>query len=389
MYEAASRVLGFGTYGAGKTMGLAPYGQGSESALLPMGDLIGDGGWKSKPPFEHEPDVPYEVLTDSWMGYFGDRFGQVTQPTEHLDRDAVAVRIAASAQRTVEENFRALYAETVCLSGTDQVCLSGGVALNCVANGKLPDPTYVPPFPHDAGVSLGAAWFVCPPKKVELLQSPYLGRDLGTGDAELDGLRDAGFQVSDFSPEAVTDLLLTGAIGAVAQGRAEIGPRALGHRSIVAVPQPSNVRNRINTLKNREQWRPLAPVTLAAFAPTLWPSQGLRERYMVGSAVVSGHAREVMSAATHPVDGTTRPQVIVPGQAPVVESLLTRLHTLGEAPVLVNTSFNGRAEPIVDTAADAVRTFRNLGLDFLVLGEHLVRPGTPASGQGSSRWPRL
>jgi carbamoyltransferase len=95
---------------------------------------------------------------------------------------------------------------------------------------------------------------------------------------------------------------------------------------------------------------------------------------MVGSSVVSGHAREVMSAAIHPVDGTTRPQVLIPGHAPVVESLLDGLGAAGMPPVLVNTSFNGREEPVVDSAADAVRTFTTLGLDFLVLGDHLISP---------------
>ncbi|MER5408923.1 carbamoyltransferase C-terminal domain-containing protein [Streptomyces sp. NPDC002769] len=375
MYEATSRLLGFGKHGAGKTMGLAPYGMKSESVVLPMGDMVGDGVWKDKPPLDLAPDAPYDMLADSWMNYLTGRFGAVTRPTEQLDADPVGIRLAASAQRTVEEAYRDLYAETVCLAGTDQVCLSGGVALNCVANGKLSDPTYVPPFPHDAGVSLGAAWYVCPPKEHALLASPYLGTDLGSGAQELDLLRAEGFSVTEFSPDVVTDLLLGGAIGAVAEGRAEIGPRALGHRSIVAVPRPSDVRNRINTLKNREQWRPLAPVTLAEYAPELWPSQGLRERYMVGSSSVSGLARNVMSAATHPVDGTTRPQVVAPGQAPVVESLLHQLQDVGAPPVLVNTSFNGREEPVVDTAADAVRTFRSIGLDFLVLGSHLVKPG--------------
>lgn len=373
MYEAASRLMGFGRHGAGKTMGLAPYGMDQDSVLLPMGDLIGDGEWKTKPTFDMPATASYEEFTDAWEGWLTHRFGTITAPTEHLDQDLVAVRMAASAQRTVEEAFRALHSETVCLTGHQEVCLAGGVALNCVANGKLPEPLYVPPFPHDAGVSLGAAWRVCPPKHRELLPSPYLGTELRVRGPELDGLLAAGYAVSGFTPDAVVELLLDGAIGAVAEGRAEVGPRALGHRSIIAVPNPAEVRNRINTLKSREQWRPLAPVTLADHAPVLWPSQGLRERYMVGSAVVSGPAREVMAAATHPVDGTTRPQVLVPGQAPVVESLLNGLRTAGMPPVLVNTSFNGREEPVVDSAADAARTFRSLGLDFLVLGDRLVR----------------
>jgi carbamoyltransferase len=374
MYEAASDLLGFGRFGAGKTMGLAPYAADSDSTLLPMGDLIGDGTWQSKPPLDVPADVHSETLFKEWKNYLSSRFGVVTSDTEHLDRDPVAVRMAASAQRTVEEAYRAFHAEAVFQAGTSEICLAGGVALNCVANGKLPEPVYVPPFPHDAGVSIGAAWSICPPKYEGVLESPYLGTDLSVSGRQLDALHRAGFLVTEFTRDAVIELLLAGAIGSVAQGRAEIGPRALGHRSIVAIPDPADVRNRINTLKNREQWRPLAPVTLSDYAPSLWPSQGQRERYMVGSAVVSSHAREVMPAAIHPVDGSTRPQVITPGQAPVVEALLHGLRATGAPPVLVNTSFNGRNEPVVDTAADALRTFTDIGLDFLVLGDHLIRP---------------
>jgi carbamoyltransferase len=284
----------------------------------------------------------------------------------------MAVRIAAGVQRTVEEHLLGLHAENARLAGTDQVCLAGGVALNCVANGRLPEPVYVLPVPHDAGVALGAAWAVCPPAKAALLESPYLGTDLRVG-GEVDALRADGFAVDAFSPDTVVDLLAAGAVGAVAEGRAEVGPRALGHRSIVALPAPAVVRDRINARKGRERWRPLAPVTLPWYADRLWPSQGARELYMIGTADVTDHALEVMPAAAH-VDGSTRPQVLPAGQAPVVEALLTGLAAGGLPPVLVNTSFNGRGEPIADSAADAVRAFRSLGLDFLVLGDHLVRP---------------
>jgi carbamoyltransferase len=294
----------------------------------------------------------------------------------------VAVRIAASAQRTVEECMRSLHAETVALTGYPQVCLAGGVALNCVSNGRLPEPVYVPPVPHDGGVALGAAWSVCPPRERALLESPFLGSDLVLGH-QLDQLREDGFRVCDLAADAVAALLADGAIGAVAQGRAEVGPRALGHRSIIALPRPATVRDRINTIKGREPWRPLAPVTLPEYQARLWPSQGLRERYMVGTAVVSSVGRQVMPAVTH-VDGTTRPQVLPPQQVPVLESVLRGLSAGGLPPVLVNTSLNTRGEPIADSAADVVRTFLSLGLDFLAIGDHLVLPpaGPPGARSG-------
>ncbi|MFE4061753.1 carbamoyltransferase C-terminal domain-containing protein [Streptomyces sp. NPDC059096] len=169
----------------------------------------------------------------------------------------------------------------------------------------------------------------------------------------------------------MVELLLAEKVGAVVEGRAEVGPRALGHRSIIALPRHAKMRETVNTVKSREQWRPFAPITLESYAPRLWPSQGLRERYMVGSSAVSSHAHEVMPAAIH-VDGTTRPQVLKTGQASVLEGVLRTMESNGEPPVLINTSFNGRGEPIVESAADAARTFRELDLDFLVMGGLLV-----------------
>ena len=267
--------------------------------------------------------------------------------------------------------MRALHAETVALAGTPNVCLAGGVALNCVSNGRLPEPVYIPPFPHDAGVSLGAAWAITPPARPALLPSPYLGGTLEPG-PEADRARAGGLQVEPFDPGVAAALLIDGAIGAVAEGRAEAGPRALGHRSVIAVPRPAGVRDRINLLKGREPWRPLAPVTLPGYAPQLWPGQGSRALYMVGAAAVSAHGQEVMPAVTH-VDATTRPQVLPPGAAPVVESILRQLQQAGVPPVTVNTSLNGRGEPIIGSAAQAVDALHNLGLDFLILDEHMIR----------------
>ncbi|GAA3438060.1 carbamoyltransferase C-terminal domain-containing protein [Kutzneria kofuensis] len=370
MYDAATRLLGFGALGAGKTMGLAPYGNDSDSTVLAIGDLVEGPGARPGPPFDWPTEMHYNDFCEQWMSAMTDRFGEVTKPAEHLDADPVAVRLAASAQRTVERAVRALHAETVCATGSPAVCLAGGVALNCVANGQLPEPVYIPPFPHDAGVALGAAWSISPPRRPALLDSPYLGAGPRIG-GEVDALREAGFDVRELTPARVLDLLMDGGIGAIVEGRAEIGPRALGHRSIVAVPNPAGTRDRVNTLKGREQWRPLAPVTLPGHAPRLWPSQGMRELYMVGTATVGAYGREVMPALVH-VDGTTRPQVVSGGKAPILEGVLAAMEEAGVPPVLMNTSFNGPGEPIVDSAADAVRAFTRLGLDFLVLGEHVA-----------------
>ncbi len=371
MYEAATQHIGFGELQAGKTMGLAPYGTGDDHVVLPHGDMVTEGPWANKRLLDLPKDASDPEVIGAWRGYLEDRFGRAEESPERLHLDPVAVRVAASAQATVEEAMRTLYTETRCLTGYPEVCLAGGVALNSVSNGRHPEPVYIPPFPHDAGVALGAAWQLAPAERPTELDSPYLGREL-TVSGELDLAREAGLRVSPYEPEVVLGLLSEGAVGAVAEGRAEVGPRALGHRSIIAIPRPAAVRDRINVLKGRELWRPLAPVTLAEHAPRLWPGQGRREWYMVGTSHVSREASRVMPAAAH-VDGTTRPQVLRPGAAPALQALLHGLTAEGQPPVLVNTSFNGRGEPIVDSATDALRAFTGLGLDFLVLGEHLIR----------------
>ena len=366
LYEATTRSLGMGILDAGKTMGLASYGaDGTEP--LPLGDVLGDGPSF----FGRHPRTKYQTIVDDWMGHLAQRFGAVATDSHGLAHDPAAVAMAAAAQRTVEIAMHDLHAETRRLSGYSRVCLAGGVALNSVVNGQLPEPLYIPPFPHDAGVALGAAWSVRPPASAGLLASPYLGA--AVGELAGAGLETDGLVGTPFTPEAVTELLIRGRIGAIAEGRAEYGPRALGHRSIVALPHDRGMRDRLNAVKRREAWRPFAPVTLPDYASRLWPRQGLRELYMIGNAVVSEHGLDVMPAAVH-VDGTTRPQVLQPGAAPTLESLLEALRAAGMPPVLVNTSFNGPGEPIVNTAADAVRSFRELGLDFLVLGDSLILP---------------
>ncbi|MFG2041319.1 carbamoyltransferase N-terminal domain-containing protein [Dactylosporangium sp. NPDC048998] len=366
MYEAATRAIGFGELEAGKTMGLASYGGSVPSEVLPLGDVIA----QDRPYFDLHDAARYQTFVEAWMEYLAKTYEPVTRGHDELHLDPVAVAIAAGVQRTVEEALRALHTETVCLSGQSQVCLAGGVALNCVANGRLPEPIYIPPFPHDSGVAIGAAWTVNPPKHPQLLASPYTGTMLQPKSAA--ELRDSGLEVTEYTPEAVIDLLLQQQIGAVAEGRAEIGPRALGHRSIVALPSQERQRDIINARKGREPWRPLAPVTLPSYAPMLWPTQGNRERYMVGNTVVSSHGREVMPATVH-VDGTTRPQVLQPGSAPALEGLLAGMEAAGIPPVLVNTSLNMRGKPIADTADDVLETFHDVGLDFVVLGDALIR----------------
>jgi carbamoyltransferase len=283
-----------------------------------------------------------------------------------LHLDALAVQVAVSAQEAVEGVVLRLAERARELAGTENLCLAGGVALNCKANGLLDGPVFAPPAPHDAGTALGAAWHVAPPRRAEGRISPYLGPAAGvSSNGALDGLhREA------LSPERVCEALGNGCIGAIVQGAGEIGPRALGHRSIVADPSAPGMHGRLNALKSREPWRPFGAAALPARAAELWAPRPRLSDYMLAGTPVSDAGRARMPAAVH-VDGTTRPQEVDPASGDLLAALL---HEWGDRAggALVNTSFNGRGEPIVSSAADAVACFRRLGLDFLVLDGELL-----------------
>ncbi|MGH2841609.1 MAG: carbamoyltransferase C-terminal domain-containing protein, partial [Solirubrobacteraceae bacterium] len=252
------------------------------------------------------------------------------------------------------------------LAGTENLCLAGGVALNCKANGLLSGPVFAPPAPHDAGTALGAAWHVASPRRPAGRISAYLGPALDTNpNGDLDGLHREPLHA-----ERVCAALDAGCCGAIVQGAGEIGPRALGHRSILASPSAASMHGRLNDIKGREPWRPFGAAALSSSAPTLWQPRPRLSDYMLAGTPVSDLANERMPAAIH-VDGTTRPQELDPGSQQLLAELLREWGDRAGG-ALINTSFNGPGEPIVSSTADAIACFRRLELDFLVLEDEVV-----------------
>ncbi|PRH77893.1 carbamoyltransferase [Streptomyces solincola] len=387
-YDAASTWLGFSFLNAGKTMGLAAYGRARGTAVEPLVDLAADDFRLAVGPLPENTgratakDIKeqYDTTVAAWRERYTKIAGADAPavPEGRLAEDPHAVLVAYTAQRIVEQTVTALAAATRELSGADELCLAGGVALNCSTNGTLPGPLYVPPVPHDAGVALGAAWIVNPPKhRTGRPLSPYLGTDIdGRARSRTPSSLDTSDLLrSDLDVDTVTALLLDGRVGAVAQGRAEVGPRALCRRSIIAVPSTVEVNTRVNVIKDREQWRPFAGVTRPEYGARLWEPQEHLSRYMLGAARATELGRRVAPGVVH-VDGTTRPQVLLADEAPAVGAVLDALERQGEPPVLLNTSFNGKGEPIVNTRGDALAAFRAMDLDFLVLGDALFRKKT-------------
>ena len=342
---------------------LSAYGRAQDAEPW---ELLGSGEPESPP--DVDDGDGFNKFTHAWTaridGLAGGRC--VGRPRAELHLDALAVQVAVSAQHAVERAVLHLAAVARELTGSENLCLAGGVALNCKANGLLSGPVFAPPAPHDAGTALGAAWHVAAPRRAEGRISPYLGPELGS---ELNGDLD-GLHREALSLERVCAALEACCCGAIVQGASEIGPRALGHRSIVADPSNASMHRRLNDIKSRERWRPFGAVALTPSAPALWQPRPRLSDYMLAGTPVSELAAQRMPAAIH-IDGTTRPQELDPVSDHLLVELLSEWgERAGGA--LINTSFNGRGEPIVSSAADAVAAFRRLDLDFLMLDGELV-----------------
>jgi carbamoyltransferase len=367
LYDATSRACGLSFLEAGKTMGLAAYG--AARGLTPWDTLRFDGALFD-PPFKVGENPDYKEVVEAWLRVY-EAYGSFPVSTGSADLvgDEAAVRVAWSAQAAVEEAIARLVAFGRRETGIDELCMAGGVALNCSANGKLPEPVYVPPVPHDAGVALGAAWAVAPPSGPPSELSPYLGSAIDPSEigAVLEG---AGLRpATDATTDAVVERLRRGLVGAIAYGRAEVGPRALCHRSLLALPDRASVRDDVNKRKGREAWRPLSPVTLASTGDRFWPRRPSLHRYMLGASQVADDHRAEVPAVVH-VDGTARVQTISRDEP--VGRYLSALEDAGLPPVLINTSFNTRGEPVVNAAAEALSSAQAIGVDFLVLEDQLV-----------------
>ncbi len=368
MYDAACRFAGFGPLQAGKLMGLSAYGRagGIEPwELLPGGAPAAPAGVDAGDGFNrylHAWTARLEALA-------GGR--RVVRARDELQLDPLAVQVAVSAQEAVERTVLGLAALARELTGSENLCLAGGVALNCKANGLLAGPVFAPPVPHDAGTALGAAWHVAPPRRRAAGRTGRISAFLGptAGSTRANGALE-GLHREPLALERVCAALQGGRIGAIVEGAGEVGPRALGHRSIVADPGAPRMHDRLNALKGREPWRPFGAAALSPRAAALWQPRPRLSDYMLAGTPVSDAGRTQLPAAVH-VDGTTRPQEIDPDSADVLAALLREWgERAGGA--LINTSFNGRGEPIVSSVADAAAAFRRLGLDFLMLDDELI-----------------
>jgi len=410
LYSAFTAFLGFEVNeGEYKVMGMAPYGTPRYvDKVYKLIHLDSDGSfWLDMDYF-----CFHHSSTQTYNRKFTDLFGEPRDPSWHFFTESsgypsyfepkpanyteLAAKnqhyadIAASIQQVTEEivlsMVRNLHRET----GLDRLCLAGGVALNSVANGRVLRETpvreiFIQPAAGDGGGALGAALYlyhcVLGEARQFVMRHAYWGQEYDHGTMN-DFLRQSGARYQVYSREddlldAVVEALCAGLVVGWSQGRFEWGPRALGSRSILADPRRNDMKEIVNVkIKFREPFRPFAPSVLAEAAeryfdlpdaPKHYPA-----RFMLYVVDVKDGQGAVVPAITH-VDGTARLQTVHAAESPLYYRLIKRFGDATGVPVVLNTSFNLKGEPIVNTPADAFSTFMRSGMDAVVLGNCLVR----------------
>lgn len=373
-YLETIRYLGYGLFDEYKVMGLAPYGDPAPYRELfeQFYELSANGGGYRV----HLDRIGPALLRNIEVRRKGMPFTQ-----QHRD-------VSASLQEALERIVFHILRHHREATGMKRLCLAGGVAHNCTMNGKLLysglfEDIFVQPASHDAGCALGAALIVSNemgrPAPCERLQEVYWGPDLGSERAVQQELNAwAGHlevERSDDVASSAADWIANGAVIGWVQGRSEFGPRALGNRSILADPRPAANKDRINAMvKKREGYRPFAPSVLEENASEFFDLPDGRHEFPFMNFVVRvrDSKRALLGAITH-VDGTARLQTVSRNANPAYWEVINAFKKRTGTPILLNTSFNNNAEPIVDSVADAIATFLTTELDGLVVGPFLVK----------------
>ncbi|MEV4288245.1 carbamoyltransferase C-terminal domain-containing protein [Nonomuraea bangladeshensis] len=361
LYEDVTEHLGFlRSSDEYKVMAMASYGRPRHlDALREVIRATGDGGFRVEPV--------------DWNGYAKALPRGAPWTSDHAD-------LAASVQARLEEVLMELARWLHERTGERRLALAGGVALNCVANTRLLEEgpfaeVWVQPAAGDSGTALGGALHLAQaygepaaPMGTAALGRGFTDEELG---AWLDVARVPCTRPADLAAEVAAELAAN-RIVAWFQGRSEYGPRALGHRSLLAHPGHAANAERLNDVKGREQFRPVAPMVLESRAREVFGRGPVPSPYMLFVHDVRPEWAARVPAVVH-VDGTARVQTVSPDAEPLVARLLTEFERRTGLPVLVNTSLNTAGRPMVDDPRDALECFGSAPVEVLVLGPYVVR----------------
>jgi carbamoyltransferase len=287
--------------------------------------------------------------------------------------------IARSLQLVLEEVVLKMAGWLHEQTGARNLCMAGGVALNCVMNARIRDlgpfeRVWVQPAAGDAGTSLGAALFAAEKHgdRTKPMTTAALGREWSDDEiARRLNVAHVEYERPDDIASAVAQILAGDGVVGWFQGRSEFGPRALGHRSLLANPKYPQNLERLNNIKGREQFRPVAPMVLEDRAAEIFDGH-LPSPYMLFTHRVRPEWRDAIAAAVH-VDGSARVQTVNAHEEPLVGRMLREFDRLTGTPVVINTSFNTAGRPMVDDPRDALECFGSAPVDALAIGPFLLR----------------
>ena len=396
LYSAFTYYLGFKVNSAEyKVMGLAPYGKPVhyDRIMKEMVELNEDGSFKLN--MDYFSFVYGLTMTNGPFSRFFD--GPVRKADQWMTEREFD--IAASIQKVCEEIVLRMVNYVHKETGSENLCLAGGVALNCVANGRIIKESpiknvFVQPAAGDAGGAVGVAHYIYntleKKPRTAAWTNAYLGPQYSDDEIQkyFDGVGAKYQKLSDCDlVNRTASLLSEGNVIGWHQGRMEFGPRALGARSILADPRDAKMRDTLNLkIKFREGFRPFAPSVLAEKASE-WFDIECDSPYMLLVAPVHDHKRCIPSV-TH-VDGSARIQTVTHADSPLYYELLQAFERLTGVPILINTSFNVRGEPIVCTPHDAYMCFMRTNMDHLVVGHYLLDKKDQPALQENVDWRSL
>ena len=319
------------------------------------------------------------TITYPFGDLLNEKFGYNSKKEMHSFTQREA-DIAASIQKAYENALISVATKLHEESGIMSYALAGGCALNCLANYALlksenvVNDIFIQPAANDAGSALGAALLESAKyNKVNYkMEHAYFGPEYNNDHIKyiLDKSQPSYSYYEDIAGTAA-ELLSKGKVIAWFQGRMEFGPRALGNRSILSMPCGKETKNKVNKIKRRELWRPFGPSILVEESKK-WLIDGKDSPFMTLCFDVIESKREEVPAIVH-IDGTTRPQTVSKENNLLYYKLIKEFNKLTGIPMLLNTSFNDKAEPIVCSPEDAVRNFNKMELDYLAIGNFLVK----------------
>jgi carbamoyltransferase len=372
-FGAITEFLGFRAHnGEGKVMGLAPYGSENEAIERQLRNVI-------------ETGADYDVTELTAHGRSIRDSVEVLETTLGRQSKSCPVTftewekdLAFTAQKLLEETIVNVVESYCRRFSMEKVALAGGVALNCKMNKRIMESDaveelFVQPVAHDGGLALGAGMLTQRPQDVEEMTDVYLGSSYDTD--EITSLLETNkieYEQPDDLTGFVAEKIADGNLIGWFQGRMEMGPRALGNRSILADPRTEDSRDRVNKyVKHREIWRPFAP-SMTVEGADRYLHNWSNAPFMIKTFDTAPDSREEIQAVIHRGDETTRPQVVTPEANPRYHELITEFGERTGVPVLLNTSFNDHGEPVVRTPVEALKDFYGMGLDYLVVEDIVV-----------------